>query len=730
MNMRIKKLTLVLAVILIASTALPALAKSPFSDVPADHWAYDSIVELAAAGLIEGYPDGTFGGARMMTRYEGAMVFARALARLEGKIAETDILAELDQIKAELMEEIKAELAVREIPVETKILEKVIMEKDLDEAALKRIRANELNLEVLEGDLAYVENRVGGLIHGLRFDLDKLQEQLQELAEAEEPAVEVPSLAEIEELIAAQVEAGIKEAALSAKEVVKETTVIEKVIEEIEVDGLTEEDVELIAEALIAGQLQKYDILIDETRDHLYKIYTRLDEVEAAQAETAAAVKALEKVKLSGTLSFNSTNNVPAAGTVDEYGYSQGVGLNLNIKASDSVNVRTVMSGGIPHDAAGALSLGTYGVDVTSDALISRLAVGKKLVTNAEIGNRISGYALALPTAPDGKGFQFAGLADLDIAKGLTGNVLLGSADAGADTDLAVGLGLKYELMPELGLKAAFGSYKTATAGLPDPQGVYAGLFGEVFGVNYAGDFAMDLREESDNMLFGGSLSTKLGPVGLNGKYIMAQDDYNVGRPFIDGASANLLEVGADVEFLGINVDGGFYREAREDVTNIQAYRFGANTKFDLFVPISLSGEYAFNERAEENTHSQFKVALAPTAPDLGFRYGASFTMTKNAYGAGGNWKNGAFTGRDLNVAAANVGYKADVRGAILDLGYGATFTMPVEPEGDNKLAHKIDLGYNFTKDVKLTLGSSISHKIDEDLDLDWSYTAGLGISF
>src|SRR5690606_5801157 len=38
---------------------------------------------LAAAGLVEGYPDGTFGGERTFTRYEMAMVFARILARLE-----------------------------------------------------------------------------------------------------------------------------------------------------------------------------------------------------------------------------------------------------------------------------------------------------------------------------------------------------------------------------------------------------------------------------------------------------------------------------------------------------------------------------------------------------------------------------------------------------------------------------------------------------------------------
>jgi hypothetical protein len=55
----------------------------PFADVPANHWAYDAIAELAAKGLVEGYPDGTFKGDRALTRYEMAMVVSRLLARVE-----------------------------------------------------------------------------------------------------------------------------------------------------------------------------------------------------------------------------------------------------------------------------------------------------------------------------------------------------------------------------------------------------------------------------------------------------------------------------------------------------------------------------------------------------------------------------------------------------------------------------------------------------------------------
>ncbi|MGH2361504.1 MAG: S-layer homology domain-containing protein [bacterium] len=77
-----KQIAVVLAAILSLALVAPALAQ-PFADVPTDHWAYDAIAELAAKGLVEGYPDGAFRGDRAMTRYEMAMVVARLLARIE-----------------------------------------------------------------------------------------------------------------------------------------------------------------------------------------------------------------------------------------------------------------------------------------------------------------------------------------------------------------------------------------------------------------------------------------------------------------------------------------------------------------------------------------------------------------------------------------------------------------------------------------------------------------------
>src|SRR5690606_19019227 len=103
-----KGLALTLAAVMALTIALPALGQTnPFRDVPLDHWAYDAIAELAAAGLVEGDPDGTFGGERTFTRYEMAMVFARILARFEA-LLQDEVAAAVDERVAELKAAIEA----------------------------------------------------------------------------------------------------------------------------------------------------------------------------------------------------------------------------------------------------------------------------------------------------------------------------------------------------------------------------------------------------------------------------------------------------------------------------------------------------------------------------------------------------------------------------------------------------------------------------------------------
>ncbi|AEE15061.1 S-layer domain-containing protein [Thermodesulfobium narugense DSM 14796] len=99
---------------LLASLAVPAMA-GPFSDVPANSWAYKAVQDLAAKGLVIGYGDSTFRGERTATRYEMAMVVARMLDTYEkGQNAQDQkIQLNANDIATlmKLAEEFKSELA-------------------------------------------------------------------------------------------------------------------------------------------------------------------------------------------------------------------------------------------------------------------------------------------------------------------------------------------------------------------------------------------------------------------------------------------------------------------------------------------------------------------------------------------------------------------------------------------------------------------------------------------
>ena len=101
--------SLVLTMALTLGVTASAYAANPFSDVPAGHWAYASINQLSAAGIIDGYGDNTFGGERLMTRYEMAQIVAKAMANG----------ANVDRLAAEFADELDT-LGVRVAALEKK----------------------------------------------------------------------------------------------------------------------------------------------------------------------------------------------------------------------------------------------------------------------------------------------------------------------------------------------------------------------------------------------------------------------------------------------------------------------------------------------------------------------------------------------------------------------------------------------------------------------------------
>ena len=103
------KKSLVLAMAMALGVTASAYAANPFSDVPAGHWAYDAVNKLAAEGVVTGYPDGTFGGDKLMTRYEMAQIVAKAMANG----------ANVDKLAAEFADELDS-LGVRVANLEKK----------------------------------------------------------------------------------------------------------------------------------------------------------------------------------------------------------------------------------------------------------------------------------------------------------------------------------------------------------------------------------------------------------------------------------------------------------------------------------------------------------------------------------------------------------------------------------------------------------------------------------
>ena len=103
------KKSLVLAMAMALGVTASAYAANPFSDVPAGHWAYDAVNKLAAEGVVDGYPDGTYGGDKLMTRYEMAQIVAKAMAKG----------ANVDKLVAEFADELDS-LGVRVASLEKK----------------------------------------------------------------------------------------------------------------------------------------------------------------------------------------------------------------------------------------------------------------------------------------------------------------------------------------------------------------------------------------------------------------------------------------------------------------------------------------------------------------------------------------------------------------------------------------------------------------------------------
>ena len=112
-----KKILAMAAVAALAAGA-SAYAANPFSDVSTSDWAYQAVADLSDQGIVEGYPDGTFGGQKNITRYDMAQIIARLMAKEDQYNAEQR--ATIDKLAAEYADELDS-LGVRVSNLEKKV---------------------------------------------------------------------------------------------------------------------------------------------------------------------------------------------------------------------------------------------------------------------------------------------------------------------------------------------------------------------------------------------------------------------------------------------------------------------------------------------------------------------------------------------------------------------------------------------------------------------------------
>jgi hypothetical protein len=91
-----------------------------FQDLPKDHWAFSDVDFLVGQGYMEGYPDGTFKGRKVTTRYDVALILARILKRMEEKKATLDAATEEERAAlSRLTKEFRDELGLLDVRVDT-----------------------------------------------------------------------------------------------------------------------------------------------------------------------------------------------------------------------------------------------------------------------------------------------------------------------------------------------------------------------------------------------------------------------------------------------------------------------------------------------------------------------------------------------------------------------------------------------------------------------------------
>ena len=278
-----KHMAVVMAIAMVLGFVLPVMA-GPFADVPENHWAYEAVKQLAAYGLVEGFPDGTYKGQEPMTRYQMAMVIARLLSDLDTEIREVK-----DALTSGMEAERQERMAEREAidsAIEQAKNDAVQMSTEIAEEMAQKA-ANEAAEAAAEDAMNRMQE--AGLT----------SENHEDSAATEPETVEQPVIEEIIKQHILEIEGSIDEATLDAKvaesialiDAVKAEFAMELAVLGVRVSALEEQ---------LSLATERIEDVNEVTRELSVKLAQTSSKLEETNAKLDGYIAQHEKVEISG----------------------------------------------------------------------------------------------------------------------------------------------------------------------------------------------------------------------------------------------------------------------------------------------------------------------------------------------------------------------------------------------------------------------------------------------
>jgi hypothetical protein len=375
-----KYLPVVLSVLLVIALAVPAAA-GPFADVPQHHWAYEAVKQLAAYGLVIGFPDGEFKGNEPLTRYQMAMVIARLLVSLDAQIK-----AEIEAAKTVIPEAPAPVEVEKEVIVEQPVIEKVIEKTIVEKLETEALEALEARIAALEGDVEGHDAEVAAKLADLEAKIargDADNAAAIEALRAELAALEIPVRPEIPD-----VDAAVSEAIA--------------LIDALRAEFITELDVLNARTNVLEGELALAMEKIAALEERADVADIRVDEIDAT---LAAHLAGHEKVKISGSseVKFEDVDIRSENDEIDAWkdpsdifesdpednhadgayssktDFKHTLGLKLTAYPADGVTVSAglkAVTNLFTGDLTGKLEISSLSLEITTDGILERLYAG------------------------------------------------------------------------------------------------------------------------------------------------------------------------------------------------------------------------------------------------------------------------------------------------------------------------------------------------------------------